>query len=878
MKTRLILITIFSVCAFALGVKAQDLAGKKIYINPGHGGYDAETGTKVAGEFANGWRSDGTDATDRWVPTIPYPSATSEGFWESKIALWRGLELRRLLEGAGATVMMSRTQNRSEDDRILTQIGREATNWGADMFLSIHSNANGKNYLLNIYRGADPKTAEEAENFDKSQEAVAGSKRMATIGWQHLHDNPLTCWQARKSADNPLVVSDSTFYGTYHLGVLRRLWVPGYLTETAFHDYRPETHRMLNPDYSNVVAYQLFTSICEYFDADQPATGIIAGEAKDPATIFTHTYYYGGEEGDHDRYLPLNGALVTLTGNGVNLSYTTDDFYNGLFYFPDLESGTYHVKIVANGFATYEADVECEAGKVRGPIALLEQTGAHPNIFASRLGVKDSRTVSFALNARARSVRLNLLKEGETVKSFDLGSFERGHNTAKIPDDESVAEGEYEWSLTVEGDGAPASPMKFAGNDTGTLAISSPRGLTIDRDPRSDSFGNIYATSVANDSKTWGRCGAGVYVVDALHNDVFGQGDTPYSGGVDWSGTYSPMRAKTAPDGKVYICDWSNAHSGVWIMDPENPSDDFRQLFASGSRDSSGLVTIDGVNVHGSVVDVCFKGEGEEMAMYTADEDLPTKFIHRYDLGGNSSEQWSGAPSKDYAQKYLDSELLNGSQSLAADGRGGIWVGQNRYTNSVACPSLMHINGDTDEWDYACGDKEVIPSSSWMGAVAASADGGLVAVAGLDKIYICAAEFDSGNTPSLSLKYTVSSPGSSRPYGLALDAADNLYAVYDDTETAGGGIAAYALPREEDVFTTPGSGTLSFHGPVSGVDSMETPAIERNGNIFTAGGMQIEVYSLSGAKVAGGYRIDITGLDRGVYILRAGRQTIKISL
>ena len=82
MKTRLILITIFSVCAFALGVKAQDLAGKKIYINPGHGGYDAETGTKVAGEFANGWRSDGTDATDRWVPTIPYPSATSEGFWE----------------------------------------------------------------------------------------------------------------------------------------------------------------------------------------------------------------------------------------------------------------------------------------------------------------------------------------------------------------------------------------------------------------------------------------------------------------------------------------------------------------------------------------------------------------------------------------------------------------------------------------------------------------------------------------------------------------------------------------------------------------------------------------------------------------------------
>ena len=332
-----------ALCAAVFMADAGNLAGKKIYLNPGHGGYEASKGTRIPGVFANGYRSDGSDATDRWNATIPFPNVCEEGCWESKHNLWRGLELRRLLEAAGAEVKMSRTENRPEDDRIVLEIGREASSWGADMFLSIHSNGSGVNHLLTLFRGADPRPGLP---FDINDPDRPESEEMASIGWQHLHDNLLTCWQAKKDPAAPYAVADSAFYSSwtsgYHLGVLREMWCPGYLAEIAFHDYKPEAHRMLSRDYSNIIAYMLYTGICDYFEAPMPQTGIVAGAVKDGKRIFRNPLFAGYSLGDHDQYMPVNGAKVTLTGNGVNKTYTTDDYYNGIYYFPRHGAGHIH--------------------------------------------------------------------------------------------------------------------------------------------------------------------------------------------------------------------------------------------------------------------------------------------------------------------------------------------------------------------------------------------------------------------------------------------------------------------------------------------------------------------------------------------------------
>lgn len=870
-----VLLSVLAALVLAGSASAQNLAGKKIYLNPGHGGFEASATTPIPGQFGNGYRPDGSVATDRWNPSIPFPTVDEGGCWESKHNLWRAIELRRLLENAGATVKMSREQNRPEDDRILVEIGEEATSWGADMFLSIHSNGNGANYLLTIFRGADPRPGQP---FNINDPDLPESKQMAITGWKHLHDNPLTCWQGQKNPNSPYAVSDSAFYSSwtegYHLGVLRKLWVPGYLAEIAFHDYKPETHRMLSEDYSKCIAYMLFTGICDHFNAGMPATGIIAGEAKDAKRIFRDPLFLGATVGDHDQYKPINGAVVTLTGNGVNKTYTTDNYFNGLFYFPDLVPGTYHIKIEAEGYTTWEGDAVCEAAKVRGPIAMMDDPSYDPandagaaNIYASALTVVSPNTIRFTLNAQATDVTVNLLRNGQTIKTIDLGPQPMGTSTITLPADQ-IADGDYQWSVTASAEGGLTEPKQFTTNGDAMLEVANTRSVSIDNNPASPFFGRMYATSIASNGKTGARLGTGIYIWDAALADVTEQGGNPYAGGVAWSGNSSPMRVDVAEDGTVYICDWSDSHSGLWIMDPADPTAAFTEFFG-GTRNADGLASEGDAKIHGSLADVCVVGSGADTKVYVSDEDMPESFINRYDIG-TSRGPWTKAPDQKYGN--YDGRLVNANQTVCPDRRGGLWVGQYRYTNSEQYPSVMHINGTTGQYDYFNGNADMIKSSGPVGAMAVNATGDLMAVAGLTDIRVLSISYDANGTPSMSLKYSIGSTYGARPFDVAFDVADNVYVAFNDNA---GGIGGWALPKDSNSFTTPANETLKMN---SGVDETKLAAtsITYSGNTVSAGGELVELYNIAGVKLAEDYTIDMGQFASGVYIVRSGKQTLKI--
>ena len=132
----------------------------------------------------------------------------------------------------------------------------------------------------------------------------------------------------------------------------------------------------------------------------------------------------------------------------------------------------------------------------------------------------------------------------------------------------------------------------------------------------------------------------------------------------------------------------------------------------------------------------------------------------------------------------------------------------------------------------------------------------------------------------LSLKYTISNttlPASSSPYAIAIDAADNLYVAYNDNRTNGGGIIGYALPRESNTYTTPGQGELDYLTIFTGIGEVEATGFKIDGDIASADGADINVYSMSGTLVAQGRRIDLSGLGRGVFILKAGKLSKKIA-
>ena len=397
MKKTLLLM---AACVVSIAMFAADLTGKRIYVNPGHGSWGPN---------------------DRPNATIPYPNLPTTGmpdtlgFYESNTNLWKCLELRDHLEAVGAYVIMSRTQSGpwpyemvngdypdytyeaykalpdiEKYNRGLLDIADEAEANNMDYFISVHSNAategNTVNYLSYFYRGNTNGT-----------HVVPGAVDMCKASWYHAFEcrsmdglEP-TNYDTRDPETSKHILADIDFYGssydatlpstgktyTGYLGVLHH-GVPGFLVEGYFHTYQPARHRALNPDYCKQEGIRYFRGVVDYFKADPETKGYILGTVKDEHKAFTHELYKYAPN-TNDQYAPLNGAVVTLsTEAGEQIAtYTVDQNYNGLFYFPNLEPGTYKLDAVMDGYKPLHRQyqtVVVEANATSYPFLYLEDT------------------------------------------------------------------------------------------------------------------------------------------------------------------------------------------------------------------------------------------------------------------------------------------------------------------------------------------------------------------------------------------------------------------------------------------------------------------------------------------------------------------------
>jgi len=314
----------------------QNLSGIRIYINPGHGGFDSD---------------------DRNVPLPPYALGDTAGFWESKSNLAKGLHLRQLLESAGATVIMSRVQNRTIDDRPLSAIAEEANVNQSDFMISIHSNAHNSmtNYVLMLFHGWD------------NNPILPQSMQLAGLFFDNLFSNQASQWsyQGRQVRGDKSFAPES--WNGY--GVLRPLTVPGLISEGSFHDYLPETYRLMNREYKQLEAWHLFRAFCRYYGGNPGNKGKIAGTVKDSYRKVTA---YGYIPGSRDQWLPVNGATVTLQPG--NKTYHVDQLNNGFFLFDHLEPGEYQLTFEAEKYVSRVVEkIRVDSAAVTYHLCALEQ-------------------------------------------------------------------------------------------------------------------------------------------------------------------------------------------------------------------------------------------------------------------------------------------------------------------------------------------------------------------------------------------------------------------------------------------------------------------------------------------------------------------------
>ncbi len=288
---------------------SQGLSGIKICIDPGHGGFGSN---------------------DRHL--IPDPGVD---FYESESNFRKALHLKGFLEERGAIVILTRYSNSGvvyenpidpEEPSLSARVATANAN-NVDWFHSIHSNAGGANYTLMLVR----------EQIVVGGDAVYGpgtGQPEWPQAWQMSLLMAPTIRSYMRTTD-ARVFRDWTFYGGanggYTLGVLRGLIMPGELSEGSFHDFTPETRRLMNNDYRKMEAWALLRSFATYFEQPPETLGIVAG-------ILTN----------YETSQPINGVVVRLSPEGR--VYTVDNYKNGFFMFDSLTPGARWIRFEAPGF------------------------------------------------------------------------------------------------------------------------------------------------------------------------------------------------------------------------------------------------------------------------------------------------------------------------------------------------------------------------------------------------------------------------------------------------------------------------------------------------------------------------------------------------
>jgi len=487
-----------------------------------------------------------------------------------------------------------------------------------------------------------------------------------------------------------------------------------------------------------------------------------------------------------------------------------------------------------------------------------------PRIYASELKAVSTGSgynLSFTLNTGATSGKI-ILNSTTTADStvIPLTTLLQGRNSITV-DNTQAPEGQYTWK--VEASASPvATVAKFSNEFSNQLLdFFCAYGLSIDNNFDSPYFGRVYVTSSGptNTSFSGRVTGPGVYILDAALSDVTGQGNTPYSGGISrtaystipvfnnpyslfdpqystlnsgysYTNLYaSPARCSVAPDGQLYIADLNSLNSGVVVMDPANPGNNFRQIFG-GARNSVGMFQLSGVNIASVVLDLCVTESGDSTKLITVDKTYGNAYANpfgltkgynglRYDIG-TSTEPWATAPSGVIFNNAAAGNLLYSlnAASIAPDDRGGFFISQNRYVgqDNQTVPSLIHVSPDGSV-DF---NSNGLIGGSVTAGMAVSYDGSMLAINYSDEYKVYNVTYNASGAPILTEVYDIAIPATVRDAcSMTFDRAGNLYVI-----SAASVLGGYSFPIADNTFTTPAPSSQILDFSVTGIN---TPQISQ---------------------------------------------------
>ena len=769
----------FGTEAQAKSIPSKALTSAKIYINPGHGCYCSEC--RGMGTVKHG-------ATN---------SADTSGFYESNTNLWKGFGMRDKLIEYGVpynkslapnslsqpNLVMSRIKCGSGEDRALSVIAAECETWGADVMISIHSNAATEgtttNYPVFLYRG-----------YTGSNQN-GGSQAIAQKCWGYIWENTHQMW-TYYSATNMNIQGDWTFmssWGTQGYGILRHS-VPGFLAEGYFHTYQPARHRAMNRDAGRIEGFAYAKGFRDYFGGGKAvSTGDIYGVLRDGENTFTHTYYKPNTNTD-DKYKPINNATVQLkkTDGTVVQTYRTDDEWNGVFVFKSVAPGTYNIVCSHSDYADVTTSVTVTADKVVYPSVKMTQGEQIPvqGHYAYDLSMTksgDDYTLKFKSTGAVDKGYVILTNTSTATKqSIEIGKIVKGENTKTINANDIGENSTFTWGIALNNPKSSGVQLIKEDNSV-TYTHSSGNmariGLAMDKDPESANFGKFYTLTAFSQglqkfNQDFSRDGA------KECTGMFGE-DADNGGGTSSNRYIRPNRIKVN-DGKIYIANFGYKNPGVWVYNLNNKSTS--EIIGGGYLEFA----------------AAFKGTGSARKMYV----MRGSYLRYYNIG--ASDTWSAGTSSPSGE--ISTTLLgNGDGDLIMTSKG-VFASQWRTSgnNTSDCPVVAFYN-NSGTVTFNGSTLSGMSSGTVRGGMAITDDLSTFAIVdGSGNVVVYSVTWN-GETPSFASLYSFALSGTTWVDQMEFDPAGNLLVASKEK-----GLQVYAIKMPTRQTVTPAKASLTIQG------------------------------------------------------------------
>ena len=405
----------------------------------------------------------------------------------------------------------------------------------------------------------------------------------------------------------------------------------------------------------------------------------------------------------------------------------------------------------------------------------------------------------------AANATLVFYQDGFEVGTLDLGAVAAGQNTFTKTSAELLSaiqkSGDFTWGVKMTGSAIAAGSTL---TEVGSADFYNMMGVVVDNNPESSTFSQIYIQqayeyTLGNTAERNKSQKAGIFIYDQQLNEL----NNPNNKGIvpnvpDAYKAYFgknrdamkrlAINPKTGQLAFCYNITLTGQAAAVWAMDLEELTP------TAGSVTTVNL--IDGITAFSKPNSLCFGEDG-------------TLFVLA-DGGYNATSGSLGSIYKitdGKASVFSTFKYANGENAMASDGKGGLWVAQQR-NNLDDFSAYTHHKAD-GEVDYTVTNKSsdevkslfqhTAEYMSKRGAIAYDVKRDILAVGGDKKVILFSVAYDATTgAPTLTKLFATPTIGGNID-GIAFDYAGDVYVVSSSSEK----FQKFAVPTNNNTCTVP---------------------------------------------------------------------------